>query len=82
MFRLTDPQEGTIKIDSVDIEDIGLHFLRSSIAYIPQQPFFIQGTLRENLDPFQEKSDSEIWQILEEVKLDQIVRDLSKGLAT
>lgn len=38
--------------------------------------------MRENLDPFQEKTDEEIWQVLREVKLDVTVKELSSGLMT
>ena len=56
--------------------------LRQSIAFIPQQPFLLQGTVRENLDPFTEKTDEEIWQVLREVKLDATVKGLNAGLLT
>jgi len=60
MFRLAELDSGSIKIDDVDISTIGLHLLRKNIAYIPQTPFLIQGTIRENLDPFDELSDEEV----------------------
>jgi ABC-type multidrug transport system fused ATPase/permease subunit len=52
LFRLTDSFKGSIKIDGQDIKSIGLHLLRKSIAYIPQSPFLISGSIRDNLDPF------------------------------
>lgn len=52
LFRLVELQTGKTFIDGVDIKTVGLHILRKSIAYIPQSPFLIQGTIRENLDPF------------------------------
>jgi ABC-type multidrug transport system fused ATPase/permease subunit len=64
LFRLVDPEEGKIEIDGIDIKDMGLHMLRKNIAYIPQTPFLIQGSVRENLDPFEEFSDEEIWATL------------------
>ena len=54
LFRLVEVQSGKITIDGNDIRDVGLHLLRKSIALIPQSPFLIQGTIRENLDPFNE----------------------------
>jgi len=39
--------------------------------------------VRENLDPFNEKSDEEIWNVLKEVQLDETVeKDLKQGLMT
>lgn len=35
LFRLVDIRLGTVKIDGVEIRDIGLHLLRQSIAFIP-----------------------------------------------
>ena len=54
-------------MDGVDCKDIGLHLLRKSIAYIPQAPFLIQGTIRENLDPFDEFDDKTVLDTLKEV---------------
>ena len=58
LFRLVELQIGRTFIDGVDIKTVGLHILRKSIAFIPQSPFLIQGTIRENLDPFSESTDS------------------------
>ena len=69
LFRLVDIEEGKIEIDGVDIRDVGLHLLRNNIAFIPQTPFLLQGTIRQNLDPFEERTDEGIWAILKEVNL-------------
>ena len=57
LFRLSELSSGKIIIDGHDIKNIGLHVLRQNIAFIPQSPFLLQGTIRENIDPFQEKDD-------------------------
>lgn len=69
-------------IDNVDLKTVGLHQLRKNIAYIPQSPFLLQGTIRENLDPFNELSDSEILQIIKDIELDKKINSLSDGLNT
>ena len=51
LFRMTDPQKGSIFIDDVNIRDVGLEFLRRSIAIIPQTAFSFVGPIRYNLDP-------------------------------
>jgi ABC-type multidrug transport system fused ATPase/permease subunit len=44
-----------------------VHLLRKNLGYIPQTPFIINGTIRENLDPFREISDEQIIKALDEV---------------
>jgi ABC-type multidrug transport system fused ATPase/permease subunit len=52
--------EGSIEIDGIDICKIGLTTLRSAIAIIPQQPTLFSGTLRSNLDPFDQWDDARL----------------------
>ena len=58
LFRLVETSEGSVEIDKVDTKTVGLHLLRRSIAYIPQTPFLLQGSIRENLDPFKSNTDA------------------------
>lgn len=68
IFRLA-YLDGVIKIDGIPIHEIGLHDLRSKISIIPQEPFLFSGSLRKNLDPFDNYNDDVLWQALEEVEL-------------
>lgn len=63
LYRITE-YEGLISIDGVDISRLGLHRLRSKLTIIPQDPVLFVGTIRENLDPFTEHSDDELWEAL------------------
>ena len=83
LFRLTDCYEGKITIDGQNINDVGLHKLRQNIAFIPQTPFLIQGTIRENIDPFNDFGDELIIETLEEVQLWQHIQNkCQNGLST
>lgn len=66
LFRLA-PVEGRLCIDNIDISHIPLSRLRQSIAIIPQDPVLFSGTLRHNLDPFNNYPDHKLWSALEEV---------------
>ncbi|KAH0813598.1 hypothetical protein GEV33_009192 [Tenebrio molitor] len=79
LFRLYD-FEGTIFIDGIDTKAVPLHTLRSKIAIIPQEPILFLGTLRRNLDPFDEYEDNHLWNALEDVELKDFVSTLPSGL--
>ena len=45
-----------------------------------QEPVLFSGTLRMNLDPFEEHSDDAVWQALEHAHLKSFVSGLEAGL--
>lgn len=81
LFRIIESAGGAILIDGEDISKLGLHTLRSCLTIIPQDPVLFSGTLRLNLDPFNQKSDDEVWRALELAHLKSFVSKLSSGLA-
>ena len=69
LFRLVEPFEGEMIIDGINTMEIPLHTLRKSISIVPQQPTLFRGSVRFNLDPFNQFTDEQIWEALETVNL-------------
>ncbi|XP_057310595.1 ATP-binding cassette sub-family C member 4-like [Hydractinia symbiolongicarpus] len=67
---------GTVRIDGYPISDLKLKDLRKTISIIPQDPVMFSGSLRRNLDPFNEYADADIWQAIAEVQLKEHVMEL------
>jgi len=81
LFRLVEPELGSsIKIDDISILDLKLSELRKRIAIIPQEPTLFSGTVRFNMDPFNEHTDEEIWKGLENAGLKQTISELDGKL--
>ena len=72
LFRIIEPFKGKILIDNIDISQIGLKLLRKSITVIPQEPFLIEGNLRENIDPLGNYTKIEIENVLNSIGLDYL----------
>ncbi|KYM76972.1 hypothetical protein ALC53_12582 [Atta colombica] len=81
LFRLA-CVEGEILIDDVSTGAIALHDFRSKISIIPQEPFLFTGSLRQNLDPFDQYSDAILWQALQDVELKETISEMAAGLNT
>lgn len=81
LFRIIESAGGSINIDGIDISKLGLHTLRQRLTIIPQDPVLFSGTIRINLDPFEQKSDDEIWRALELAHLKAFVKGLTSGLS-
>ncbi len=47
--RFYEPTSGRILIDGQDIATVSMNSLRSSIAYVSQQPYLFEGSIRDNI---------------------------------
>ncbi|KAM9674298.1 ATP-binding cassette sub-family C member 4-like isoform 3-T3 [Dama dama] len=81
LFRLSEP-EGLVWIDGLWTNNIGLHDLRKKMSVAPQEPVLFIGTMRKNLDPFNEYLEEELWNVLEEVQLKEAIEALPSEMNT
>ncbi|RKP39936.1 P-loop containing nucleoside triphosphate hydrolase protein [Dimargaris cristalligena] len=81
LFRLTEAHPaGSIIIDGVDISRLPLSELRQCLTIIPQEAFLFHGTLRFNLDPFDQYTDAQLWDALEACELKTSIEKLPERL--
>ncbi|KAF9127561.1 CD9 antigen [Mortierella sp. 14UC] len=80
-YCILEESGGSIEIDGVDISTVGLEDLRRHLAIIPQDPTLFAGSVRDNLDPFQELEDADPWEALERAHLKDAISALPGGLA-
>jgi ABC-type multidrug transport system fused ATPase/permease subunit len=80
LFRFIELESGAILIDGVDIATVPLARLRRSLAIVPQDPTLFMGTIRNNLDRYDEYSDLEIRAALEKASLWNFISSLPQGM--
>ncbi|GLI78089.1 hypothetical protein PoHVEF18_006388 [Penicillium ochrochloron] len=69
ILRLLDLNNGSIHIDGVDISRVSRSHVRSRLNTIPQQAFFLHGTIRLNANPERNAADEAIIEALQAVNL-------------
>ena len=79
---LQNPTSGEISIDGRNLTSDLLSGWKNSIGYLPQDAFFIDGTLRENLvwDSHGSLTDDEIREVLRQVNAVHLIDRFPKGL--
>ena len=83
LARFYEKDSGSILLDGVEIGELNKSSLRSQLAYVTQEPFLFNGTVRENLELAKRgASDEEMWKALTAANGESFVRALDKGLDT
>ena len=83
LARFYEKDAGEILLDGVEIGTLNKNSLRNQLAYVTQEPFLFNGTVRENLELAKRgASDEEIWKALAAANGDPFVRELPKQLDT
>jgi len=82
ILRFLEARSGRILIGGRDNAKLGLRAVRRIVGLVPQDPTIFEGTIRFNLDPFDEFPDARIWEAVHSVQLMQFIRTLPDGLDT
>ena len=69
LSRIIEPKKGRILIDDVDIKAVNLEYLRDKLSIVAQDPFLIESTVRDNIDPLHKYTDKEILDIMNDFHL-------------
>lgn len=81
--RFYENNSGKITIDGIDISTLSKNSLREKMAYVTQEAFLFNGTVRENLLlAKRDATDDEMWRALSAANAEFFVRDLPKQLMT
>ncbi len=79
-YRFVEIEHGKIELDGIDISTVPLERLRRSLAIVPQDPTLFLGTLRSNLDRYNEYTDEDVWTALSKTGLKPYVKGLPRQL--
>ena len=83
LARFYEVTSGEISIDGILTNTLAKASLRDRLAYVTQEPFLFNGTVRENLLLAKRSaSDADLWQALEAAHADRFVRELPEQLDT
>ncbi len=83
LLGLASPQEGSVRVNGVDIDALQPSAWRARIAWVPQHSFFFQGTVRENLTlGLTDVRAGDIRDALEAASALSIMEKLPRGLDT
>ncbi|MCV3239299.1 ABC transporter ATP-binding protein/permease [Mesorhizobium sp. ZC-5] len=81
--RFYDLDSGTISIDGQDIAKVTKKSLRNSIAYVSQQPYLFEGTIRDNIRYGRaDATDAEIETAAKLAQADDFIRQQANGYDT
>jgi len=83
VLGLIPPTTGLVTVDHTSLDGSAIRAWRRSVAYVPQDVFLLNDTIRENLLWLSPKaSEAQLWSALENAAADDLVRRLPQGLET
>jgi ATP-binding cassette subfamily B protein len=82
LTRLVDPEEGSVKVDGLDLRTLARDELAGSVALVAQTAFLFDDTIRGNITLGGDYSDEDAWDSLRIAQGDGFVKSLPNGLDT
>jgi ATP-binding cassette subfamily B protein len=81
--RLYDVDRGAVRLSGVDVRDLTFASLRQAVGMVTQDGHLFHDTVRGNLSFVRPgATDEELWEVLAQARLDDLVRSLPDGLDT
>ncbi len=80
--RFYDPVKGEVLLDGVNIKDVTNKELRKTVRVMPQESALFNGTIRENLNYNNTKTDSEIKEACRKLNIDKMILGMKNGYDT
>lgn len=83
MIGFDEPNSGKILVDGINMANLDKNEYRSQIAVVPQNTILFSGTIRDNIAyGMKDVSDEEVWSILKEVGMEDVVAAMPEGIYT
>ena len=82
LLRFYPAPTGTIRVDGTPVEAIAEDHFRDSIGLVPQDPFLLAASVRENIAMGRELSDEQVEQAARAARLHDFITALEQGYAT
>lgn len=83
ILGLFKPDQGSVVVDGIDLNDMDLHAWRSTVGYVPQDTILLNDSIRQNIVLGDDDvTDGDVWTALRAAGAEAFVRDKPEGLDT
>src|SRR3989338_6903390 len=82
LLHLIEPSSGNILIDGRDLKEVSLHHWRKVVGYVPQEPFLLNDTIRNNIAFYDVISDDDMRKFAERANIHDFIETLPEKYDT
>ncbi|MGC8988107.1 MAG: ABC transporter ATP-binding protein [Infirmifilum sp.] len=80
LLRFYEPESGSILLDGTPVEEYDLKYLRSVVAYVPQEPSAISGKVIDNITASRKAPRAEVEELIGRLGVKSIIESIPGGL--